>query len=86
MCAHLTGITTSYITCLPYIGLYYGTVEFVAQDAEVFVCDESLSSQLAFSSFTYLTGSDCMCARWTVCRQMFWAVRIQANMRASGTW
>lgn len=45
-----------------------------------------VSSQPARSSSTSLTGSGCTCARWTVCRQMFWAARTQANTRASGTW
>lgn len=61
-------------------------MEFAAYEAEVFVCNKSLSSQPALSSFTSLTGSDCMCVKWTVCWQMSWAVRIQANMRASGSW
>lgn len=38
------------------------------------------------SSSSSSTGSDCTCARWTVCWQMFWAARTQANMRTSGTW
>ena len=81
MCAHLRGINHFLHSSCVLHSLYFGKVEFTA-----FVCDESFSFQPALFSFTSLTGSNCTCVRWTVCRQMFWAVRIQANTRDSGTW